>query len=303
VSTTQQYLSGAKLSGLLLRVPCDRRRVEAELAKVGRLRLAPEPGAPRELHPVHVELWSIHDGALRVGAMDQHRIAQNFGAAWGRAVGGLWGAALAPFGGPRYAPDLPARVAEWYALAVSRATAATVGTYRELIVSVPDVVVADDEPEERHSWVAGMVTDSALARWSDAAFGFGYQKIQGRLERDPRGSWSVSSRDGRTLVSVVRHAGAKQSTAIDLRRIEAAMQQPLLGSPRPGRLARSRLRRSLSQPGVHLAPVAVSLEAAPLFLGGLLPERQALVPYPDEDLWGAMEFTDLEAWVSYPDRA
>jgi hypothetical protein len=296
------YLSGAHLSGLLLRVPCERRRVEAEVARFGPLRLARDPDCPPDLHPVHFELWSVHDGALHFGAIDQHRLARRIGAAWGQAVGGLWGAMLAPWGGPRYERELPSRVAEWYAQAVSRATASSVGTYHEVMVSVPGVILMDDELSQEHAWVVGMMTDSALARWADVAFGFGYRKVLGRIERDPRGNWTVSTDSGRRLVSVIRHP-TKRSPDVDVRRIDDALQKPLLGSPRPGRLARSPLRRSLAQPGAHVVPAAVSIEAAPTFMSALLPECLEVGPYTNDGSWGAIEFSDLEALVGYPSRA
>jgi hypothetical protein len=299
---TDAYLSSAHLSGLLVRVPCDRRRVEAELARFGRLRLVRDPYCPPDLHPVHFELWSVHDGALRYGAIDQHRLARRMGAAWGQAVGGLWGALLAPWGGPRYDAGLPARVTEAWALAISRAAASSVGTYREVMVSVPGVTLAEDEPGEEHAWVVGMVTDSALARWADVTLGFGYRKASGRIEWDPRGSWTVSSDDGRHLVSVARRPATRPAN-MAVQRIENAFLQPLLGSPRPGCLARSQLRRSLAQPGVRVAPVGASIEATSTFMSGLLPTLLEVVPSEGGESWGAIEFSDLEAWVSYPSRA
>jgi hypothetical protein len=170
------------------------------------------------------------------------------------------------------------------------------------MVSVPGVILTDDEWSEEHSWVVGMVTDSALARWADVAFGFGYRKVPGRIERDPRGNWTVSTDSGRRLVSVIRRP-SKRSSDIDVRSIEDALQKPLLGSPRSGRFARSRLRRSLAQPGAHVVPAAVSIEAVSTFMSALLPDCLEVGPYTNDGSWGGIEFSDIEALVGYPSRA
>jgi hypothetical protein len=228
------------------------------------------------------------------------------GAAWGAGLGGsvgvLWRAALAPWGIALGDHGLMTRVAEWNALAASRATTSSVGTYCELMVSVPGVVLEGRGGGRLHALVLGMLTDSALARWADLAFGFGYGKRAGRFRRDPRGGWTVSSDEGRPLVTI----GPRESTArledIDMEKIEAIFQQPLLGRPRPGGLARSWLRRSTRQPDAHVAPVALALGTSKALLGGILPERLRVPPYSGA-LAGGIEFSNLEAWVSYPTPA
>jgi hypothetical protein len=77
---------------------------------------------------------------------------------------------------------------------------------------------------------------------------------------------------------------------------------PLIGSTGRGRLARSLLRRTLSQPGVVVVPVAASLACGEGFMPGLLPRRLELDPYTGATPWGALAFDALQAWVSYPSR-
>jgi hypothetical protein len=225
------------------------------------------------------------------------------GAAWGTSLGALWSALLTPWGVTPSDPRLPSRVAEWNALAMSRATASSVGTYCELMVSVPGVIVEGDHQRQQHALVLGMLTDSSLARWADLAFGFGYGKRRGRFDRDLQGGWSVSSDNGNHLFSVSRKGSAVIPEDLDTGEIEAIFQLPLLGRPRPGGLARSWLRRSSRQPRVHMAPVSLSVDVSKGLLGGLLPERLMVPPYSCGAPSGAIEFSNLEAWVSYPKPA
>ncbi len=296
------FLSAARLSGLLLRVPCERQRVESVLARLGRFRLVAAPDCPVDRHPVHCELWSVSGGTVFFGGVDRHRWAQWVGAACGLSLGTLWSSTMAPWGMDWGKRGLIGRVVESNALMMSRATASLVGTYCELMVSVPGVVVEGDDRSRQHALVLGMLTDSALARWADLAFGFGYGKRPARFRRGPRGGWNVSSDGGLPLVSVSRHTSTARLQGLDLDEIEAVLQLPLLGSPHSGVLARSWLRRSSRQPDAHLAPVALSVETSKALLGGVLPERLKVPPY-SRGHSGAIEFSNLEAWVSYPTRA
>jgi hypothetical protein len=134
------FLSSARLSGVLLELPCDRAVLSAWLSKFGPLELG-DAGLPASAeYPVFCELWNVHDGALAVGRMD---------------------------------------------VSVGRTLGRAVGTYRESMVWVPDVRLGQARSGSGVagcSFVAGMLTDSGLARWADVAFGFGYDKRRGRFE-------------------------------------------------------------------------------------------------------------------------
>ena len=297
------FLSGARLSGVLLRLSCERSRVQTEVARFGRFRLAADPDYPVDRLPVHCELWSVSDGALRFGGVDQHHWARRMGAAWGASMGALWDLAPIRRGVRTGEPGRLGRAAEWTALAASRATAASMGTYCELMVSVPGVIDERGDRSRPHALVLGMLTDSALARWADQTLGFGYRKKPATFRRDPRGGWNVSSEDGQPLVSVSRQVPPVRPAFLDVDRIDAIFQMPLLGSSRPGHLSRSWLWRSLRQPDAHVAPVAVSLDTSKALLGGVLPGRLEIPAYGGGEASGAIEFSNVEAWISYPTPA
>jgi hypothetical protein len=167
------------------------------------------------------------------------------------------------------------------------------------MVSLPGVLAGDAGRGVVHTLVLGMVTDSALARWADLAFGFGYDKKPGVFEKGTAGRWVVSATGGRHVLSVTRRADLTRAM-VDVRRIDAALQQPLLGRSSGGGLVRSWLRRTLAQHDAQVGQVGISMEASRDFLAGILPERSELPPYSTSDPWGGIEFFNLDAKVSYP---
>jgi hypothetical protein len=167
------------------------------------------------------------------------------------------------------------------------------------MLTVPGVVVTDVEPARVYSLVLGMIADNPMARWADAALGFGYRKYRGSFIVDGAGGWTVSSSDRRRLMSVVSRSSSQFEPTVDLARIDAALQYPLLGIRRDGGFVRSWLRRSLFQPGLSVRPIAASLDVVDGLFGGLLPGRLDIPPYAAGGD-GALEFSNLEAAVSYP---
>jgi hypothetical protein len=280
-------LSRATLDGLLLRVPCRRAALEAELARLGPLRLGPGSAAAGDVCALHLEVWRVRGGAVQLGPLDQHAWSQRFGSAFAAALGaGMLG------------PRAIARCESAFE-AMSRAVTRPLATYSELMLAVPGVVVERHAERGPCSLVLGMVTDSALARWADAALGFGYQKRAGVFGGNSADDWSVALRGAGPLLSVTTREAApgRGSSFPD---IDAIFRQPLLGVTGGRRLVGSWLRRTLSQPDARAQAIAARLRIHGVELEGLLAPDHELPAYSDRSPWGAIRFTNLEARVSYP---
>ncbi|HXN30534.1 MAG TPA: hypothetical protein VN894_01685 [Polyangiaceae bacterium] len=311
-STTKRGdLSRARLAGLLLAVPCDRRALEAQLASLGPLRVLADPDCPRGQHALHVEFWRVSDGAVYFGHLDQHQWAERLGSSWGGAIGALWGAPLAGWqamlgAAPSYASELRAgfrvgaRATRPWAAALSEAGASVLGSYHELMISVPGVIIENAPRATVYSLVLDMVTDSALARWADTALGFGYRKRPGAFGPDAKGPYTVTAQGGLVARAVVRDAPMKRGHGLDIARADRLLQLPLLGVLGRGDFCESLLRRSLAQPDATVAPRSASLEVSKTVLRELLPRQTEGAGYSSHAWYRGIEFRNLDARVSYP---
>jgi hypothetical protein len=272
--------SRARADGLLLRIPCNHLKLATEIARLGPLRLKRDSRSPRGLHAVHLELWKIRDGAVQIGELHQHE--------WFERWGGLRGAALGSS-------------ARWKSFlgAMSRASIRAFDTYSELVLTVPGVIVKGDDRCLPRSLVLGMMTDSPIARWADATLGFGYQKTPGRFRHDAAGVWSVSTPNGRRLLSVVSLAVPADDGLVTAN-LEAIFQQPFVGVSDRHELRESRVYRTLSQSDARFRPIAASVELVGDCFASLFAESHELPPYANDSPWGALQFWNLEAVVSYP---
>jgi hypothetical protein len=312
-------LSHAKLSGLLIRIPCSRSALTTWLERRGPLQLA-EPGDDAgDTYPVYCELWNVHDGALRVGTLDQHAFWELAGTAAGAMTGAAIGAWFSMFGGlERAAADSPhpgdrrpwsvpqtiaqgsataARVVPSLARSMSRASANALGTYRESTVWIPNVVIRGRP--ERHGFVVGMLTDSGIARWADRAFGYGFDKQIGRFEVTAATDWTLWN--GQSTPALAFRATPDRSRAreqIDLRELEAAVRSPILGVTRSGGLATSWLDRSFAA-APELRAISGTLRLSAELVPGSQ-ERYRFASPGDETNWHVLQFSDVQAAVSYP---
>lgn len=173
-------------------------------------------------------------------------------------------------------------------VALGRTLGRALGTYRECMVWIPGVCLRG---APAGSFVAGMLTDSAVARWADVAFGFGYDKRPGRFEHDAEG-WRVFGPAGREELHFTETAVPAVSAAVDA--LERHLAAPLIGVTRRGDFVQSWLRRSLAG-------------ATPRAFGGELSLSDYLVPgaqrrYTLGENATAIAFTAMKARVSYPRR-
>lgn len=246
-------LSGAKLTGVLLQLPCERTALAAWLARFGPLALGEAARAGGE-YPVFCELWTVHDGALAMGRL-----------------------------------DVPG----------SRALGQALGPYRESFVWVPDVRLGG---APAGSFVVGMLTDSALARWADVAFGFGYDKRPGRFEHAP-GAWRVFGPSGReelrftTAVAPRTRGDEERGPVLDVDAVDAYAAAPLLGVTRRGAFVRSWLARSFS--GVAARALTGELSLSDYLVPGSR-RRYSIGAGSSLGAATAIAFTEMSARVTYP---
>jgi hypothetical protein len=185
----------------------------------------------------------------------------------------------------------------------SRRLSDTIGTYDEILIGVPDVVVRGDG-ERRYFFVLGMYTNSAIARWGDRTFSFGYRKQSATIVNEPFQAFQMSvsgrRRFSAEFAAVSPHAwrpidSAAHHALFDL------YKQPLLGITERGKLSRSRLDRSVTDPAVRFAvPVEATVTLAPDFATGLLGGAYSPGPLSASQPWGVLHGRSIVSRVSFP---
>lgn len=300
-------LSQALLSGCLVRVPVQRRRLERWLARLGPLCLAPAGRAER-LHPVHFELWLVREGEVRIGGLDQHDFWATAGTAGGAMMGGTmaaWFGSVAPWGlgaARSWSATVARGMARGRSMGAefgrswSRTAAETLGTYQECLVTIPGVRLPGARVD--HAFVCGMYTDSAVARFADRAFGFGYDKRPGRFRHEEPGNWSVSDRRGTVLSLRVDQGSCEPIGRRELSELEATLQLPLLGLTSRGQFARSELSRSFGS-ARDVEPMRGTLELRPHLLP-VAPRRCRISACGSPGGASAIAFSRMSAVVSFP---
>lgn len=284
----REFLSGARLAGLRLAVSWEREALDEELRGWGPFRAAALEGLGRQ-HPLCLELWFVSEGRLELGGADQHQWCASIGAAQGALLERL----LLGAGAGRIRETCGAG-----ARALSGLASGWLGTYHELMLSVPGVVC--EGLAGQHTLVVGMLTDSWLARWGDAALGFGYRKRPGRFATDRALSWRVFTGAEELLSVQAEPGGAAGAEALP--ELASAWREPLLGVSANGRWAVSHLQRDLRAPGAGVMAVGGTLGlAAPLPIGPGAGSHE-LLTWPEAGGWGSFYFCDVPARISYPAR-
>ncbi len=290
------YSSRALTDATCVLLWAERERLSAELRPLG-LELRPVPGAPRERHPIWLDLGQIKRGAGEALDLDQH--------AWWRRTGDMAGTTLGWFsGGMRGAGRgraLAADVAEQFSRSLSR----SLGTYREVIVAAPNVTTRSGSGP--YAFVLNMLTDSPIAVWGDRALGYAYGKRLCTLTAAPFTSYSGRLPLGDRLfeASVTPDPASGWGPLDELssaKRLLALLAQPLLGHFGEGRFAISRLDREYAAPAqTRVAPHAVDIRVEPGLTRGLVAGRFHVSALSRRTPWGGLCVADLPTRVSYPE--
>jgi hypothetical protein len=228
-------------------------------------------GAPRGRHPLMIEVWRVSAGRMEGALGDQDWWGQGAGVPGAGFVGSLF--------------------RMW-----NEGTAALLGAYHEVALTVP-ARLRGDTTGQTHAFVAGMYTDSPVARWGDLTMECGYRKRLARIAASLPESCTVLRSDGRPLISIEGRAVPGTLASKVSRLAEARTSWPLLGGLDDGRYAVSSLERSYATPVTSLE---ARVDCAPGFLADL-PALQSEVPGLASDHgWGAFAFRQVSAKLTYP---
>jgi len=282
--------STARLDASVLTMLVDAKQVASAIGANCRVRLRRLPGLPAGRHPIVVEIWQVTNGRLELGGLDMHT--------WSRRAGRALGDVLSVSRGSTLGRTLGAMGEK-----VSALGSKTLGSFNEVLVTVPNVVVGGDR-SRLVSWVLGMYTDSPVSMWGDRLTGFGFGKRLGIIKRSARGDCEVRSLDGeRLMIAALQPRGARRHgrtrAAAVVRRW---MTRPLVGRPAPTVLARSHFRRLFAGPDVRIQGVAGELFVAKGFLEGLDPVRLAIEPSGAGRPYGGFTAECLDVKLSFPIR-
>jgi hypothetical protein len=340
--TSVRYLSGARLDSTTLGLAVDAAELKKALAVHPRLALSPSLAGRSGKHPVVVDLFRVTEGRVEAGPTDQHGLSTMAGGTFGAWYGAGVGSAMGSVQGALAGSTMGSYVGDWLgpvgsllgaasgllaggafgALAglgpgaskgarvglvaggrASRRLSDTIGTYDEVLIGVPDVVVRGDG-DRRYFFVLGMYTNSAIARWGDRTFAFGYRKQPATIVNEPFRSFRVSA-GGRTVLSAeFAPVGEDDWRAIDVpasSEMLALFAQPLLGITERGGLARSRLDRSFGDPAVRLATAGrASVTLGSGFATGIPEGRYAPRPLSPAQPWSVLHARSVMSRVSFP---
>ena len=326
--------SRAWVDALVCPVLVDAERVRTALPAGAGLQLRRLTAVGAGRHPVIVEVWRVHDGALQTAGLDAHDwseltataaglgvgggsgamtgagVGSVAGAAGGGALGMLlgpvgmaWGAAIGAAAGATTGAALGATAgamwaARWAGGAARRASLAgsrVLGSYSEIIATIPCRRGADDV-----SYVVGMYTDSLLSRVGERTLGFGYRKQPAHISRDEEGNVSVEAHNGRGPGRLLQVTVSPREGNTTGQVLVAALGHPLVGVRARGRIAVSHLDRTFEAASVQISRAAVTLDAGPAFLDGLIAGRHRIAASGPRTPWGALAASGLPVHLSYP---
>jgi len=209
----------------------------------------------RDAIPICIELWDVREGRVSFAGVEQDRLYE----AASMLAGSACGALLGPLGSVSL--GLAGRS---YGAALSHAATRMLGSYRELLIGVPEVRLAGAGP---CYFVAGMRTDSPFAIAVDRVLGYGFDKRPATFEGTLAGGLAVRAGgpEGELLHARTDTTPIEtESASAGFARVSAWLERPLLAGVR-GRLALSKLRRAYPAHGL------VSVDRAQLRLGALHP--------------------------------
>lgn len=335
--------STARLDTLVCPVMVDSRELQSCLPTRGRLSLPRLPHVPAGRHPIIVEIWRVQDGLIEVAGLTAHRwwelaggaaglgFGGSAGAALGAGIGGAAGAAnggalgmwLGPLGwwwgattgaaagaaagAAKLATTGATLGARWAAATgrrTSEANSRVIGTYNEIIVTVPCRREYPGGLTHDFAFVLGTYTDSMASMLGESLVGWGYRKSRAFGTHAEDGALEVSTGPSRVPFRIVnRHELPPMPPAVvrsTATQVLTSLSCPLLGVLPANRLMVSFLDRSFEDQEVQVAPVSVRLESSDAFLPGLSGFVSDIDALGNGDPWGAFAVRGLPVRLSYP---
>jgi len=332
--------STARLDSLVCPVLVDSGELHSRLP--ARLSLPRLPDVPDGCHPVVVEIWHVQDGLIEFGGQTAHQwwemtggaaglafggstgatLGAGIGSAVGAATGGAlgmwlgplgwwWGAAGGAVAGAAYGATMVGaagaqRGAEVAADAGYRASVNSsriIGTYNEIMVTVPCQLAQEEEVLDV-AFVLGTYTDSAASTLGECLIGWGYGKSLALGRRVTDDVLEVNTGSSGQSFKVVSRLAAPAGSFSALRLAAAqtvrTLSLPLLGVLPVNRLMISFLDRFFEDQAVRVTPVSVRLESSHLVLDGMRAVSSDIEAIGDGAPWGAFAINALPVRLSYP---
>lgn len=334
--------STARLDSLVCPVLVEVQELQGCLPPSARLSLRLLPNVPEGRHPVIVEIWRVQDGLIEIGGLTAHRMWELAGSAAGLGLGGtagaalgagmggaagalgggalgmwlgplgwLWGAAAGTATGVTVGSTMAAtagamRGARWGTVAgrmTSETNSRTIGTYNEIIVTVPCRCAERPDIAGDVGYVLATYTDSSASMFGEWIVGWGYRKSQAFGSRTEDAALEVRVNSSDEPFVIVRpqrsHASSSVVAPSAVTQVVTLLSRPLLGI-HTERLMLSFLDRSFDSPGVRLTPRSLRLESTEAFLPGLRGFVADINAIADDAPWGAFSVTGLPVRLSYP---
>jgi len=307
-----------------------------------RLTLEPLPSVPTGYHPILIELWQIRNGVIRAGSFNAHHLSEMAGTLGGMSIGGTAGATVGagmgsaagaasagalgimfgPLGwlmavtggaaaggvagaawGASTGAIVGAQRTAHVARTISEAHSRVVGTYGEVIVTVPCRWRGKRGSASDHAFVLGSYTDSIASVLGDRFLGWCYGKTGARIDRMPD-VLELYDTDTTPTMTVTMQRPARtpaiETTLGHARHIIDIMRAPLLGRGTGTGMTMALLERTFTHNAIMLTPMTARVEAGNAFLPGL-PAVSANVNATASDApWGAFAFTNVPVALSYP---
>ena len=339
----QPTYSKARLDSLVCPVLVDSRELLSCLPTRAGLSLPRLPHVPEGRHPMIVEIWRVQDGLIEVAGVNAHRLWElaagmaglgvggsagaalgaGIGSAAGAASGGAlgmwlgplgwwWGTAMGAAAGGAVGATMVAATgamsgARWAADAgrrTSETNSRVIGTYNEIIVTVPCHCAQPGGLAGDFAFVLGTYTDSAASMLGESLVGWGYRKTRAFGARTKDGTLEVSTGpSGAPFRVVSRPASSPVPSAVvrsETTHVLTSLSHPLLGVIPLDRLMVSFLDRSFEDQAVRVMPVSVRLESGDAFLSGLHGFVSDIGAIGNGEPWGAFAVTGLPVRLSYP---
>jgi hypothetical protein len=185
---------------------------------------------------------------------------------------------------------------------LSEAMSRTLGTYKEVLVAVPNAVRSGGHGDP-YMFVLGMYSNGPVSIWADRVQRCGYRKCPANISRHGFQRYEIRHGERSASLSAVFAPAREAEWAPADARLgvyRALFAQPLLGHLDDGTFAVTFLDRFLEAPEVRWAPVSGRLAIASDFIAGVPAGEFDVQELSAEHPWGAFQAASILVKVTPP---